>query len=89
MLNVARAQQGLPELQPPPAPVSAAPTPEPSPWWPIVFTALSSLVSLATAVSTILLAWRADRRSARELDLKVTELRLQVESLRTSRASHG
>jgi hypothetical protein len=43
--------------------------------------AVTAIISAAGTVSTVILAWRADRRSAKESDLKVIQMQQQIAEL--------
>jgi hypothetical protein len=42
---------------------------------------ITGIVSAIGTISTVILAWRADRRSARESDLKMIQLQQQIAEL--------
>ena len=53
-----------------------------------VYVAISTLVvTTASAISTIWLAWRGDRRQSREFELKIQQLQLQLNEARKSQNS--
>jgi hypothetical protein len=49
------------------------------------FVSLGALVvSIVTTISTVQLGWRTDRGAATELQIKLTQLQLEIEKLRSA-----
>lgn len=51
----------------------------------LVISIVTCCVSTVTSFSSLALSWRADRRQARETDLKIAQLELQLEEARAKR----
>src|SRR5262245_7116355 len=46
------------------------------------------LLTMVSTVSTVLLAWRGDKRQSREFELKIEQLQLQLEEAKKSKNSN-
>jgi hypothetical protein len=75
--------QGLPRPDLLPyAPNVEAPAPPPDASLTLIISGVTCLVSTVGAFSTMLLAWRLDRRQSRETELRIAQLQIEIERSR-------